>query len=311
MKAGIAGAGAVGCHYGSMLQQGGVETVYLARGEHLKALQSSGLTHISMGNAKHLSVTASDDDATLSDCDVILFACKTTGLEVMCEGLTQFVPENCILLTMQNGVEAPDVVQRYLPHNPIIAASAFIGARIEEPGVINHSAAGHIRLGLYKPSERAEHVLNQLIQAWSKAGVDAQCVSKDVPEDVHVMLWHKMLWNCGFNAITALTCRYAKDIATEPDTKRWVKSAMQETVLVAQAMGVILPKDAINQHLALTLKAGEVKTSMWQDIEHGRPTEIETMNGYVAKQGKVLGIETPVNDFLSSLIRAADGSISS
>ena len=304
MKAGIAGAGAVGCHYGAMLQQGGVDTVYLARGGHLTALQTSGLTHISMGNSKHLTVSASGDVTSLADCDVILFACKTTGLEAMCVALTRVVPEDCVLLTMQNGVEAPDVVQRYFPHNPVIAASAFIGARIEEPGVINHSAAGHIRLGLYKPSERAEQILNQLIQAWSTSGVDAA-----VPDDVHVMLWHKMLWNCGFNAITALTRRYAKDIATEPDTERWVRDAMQETIDVALAMGVVLPPDAIDQHLALTLKAGEVKTSMWQDMEHGRPTEIATMNGYVAKQAKVLGLETPVNDLLASLIRVADGNI--
>jgi len=141
-----------------------------------------------------------------------------------------------------------------------------------------------------------------LIQAWMKSGVDAA-----EPEDVHVMLWHKMMWNCGFNAITALTRRYAKDIASEHDTARWVSDAMLETLHVAKAMGVELPQEVIEQHIALTLKAGEVKTSMWQDMEHGRPTEIAAMNGYVVKQAKTLGLETPVNDLLTSLIRAADG----
>jgi len=303
MKAGIAGAGAVGCFYGAMLQQGGMDTVYLTRGEHLKALQTQGLTVVSFGTSKQLNVVASDDAASLSDCDVILLACKTTGLETMCEQLKHVVSQNCVLLTMQNGVEAPEVVERYFPKNAVIAASAFIGVRIERPGVINHSAAGHIRLGRYENKNKgAKQVLDDLIQAWMKSGVDAA-----EPEDVHVMLWHKMMWNCGFNAITALTRRYAKDIASEPDTARWVSDAMLETRNVAKAMGVELPQEVIEQHIALTLKAGEVKTSMWQDMEQVRPTEIAAMNGYVVKQAKTLGLETPVNDLLTSLIRAADG----
>jgi len=302
MKVGIAGAGAVGCHYGSMLQQGGVETVYLARGEHLKALQTQGLTHISFGKSQHLTVEASDDVCALADCDVILFACKTTGLEALCASLSGVVSDDCVLLTMQNGVEAPDVVLGYFAHNPVLAASAFIGVRMDAPGVINHSAAGHIRLGVYADKQPyAQQMLADLIQAWSKSAVDA--VESD---DVHGMLWHKMLWNCGFNAITALTRRYAKDIAKQADTARWVRDAMQETLQVAQAMGVALPQDVIEQHLALTLKTGQVKTSMWQDIEQQRPTEIAAMNGYIAKQAKLLGLATPVNDLLASLLRAAD-----
>lgn len=304
MKAGIAGAGAVGCHYGAKLQQGGVNVVYLARGEHLQALQTDGITHHSMGNTTHLEVSASDQASTLSDCDVILFASKTTGLEAICDQLAGVVPENCVLLTMQNGVEAPDIVQRHFSDNPIIAASAFIGVRIDQPGVINHTAAGHIRLGVYghKQSERAREVLNALIQAWTSSGVDVA-----QPDDVKVMLWHKMLWNCGFNGITALTRRFAKDIASEPDTQRWVREAMDETLQLANALGVNVPKEAVVQHIALTAKGGEVKTSMWQDMEHGRPTEIAAMNGYVSSKARALGIAAPVNDLLASLIRAADG----
>jgi len=308
MKVGIAGAGAVGCFYGAMLQQGGMDVVYLTRGEHLQVLKKQGLTHISFGESEHLSVTASDDVAALSDCDVIVLTCKTTGLVAMCKSLTGVVSPDCVLVTVQNGVEAPEIVQGYFPNNAIIAASAFIGVRIEKPGVIHRSAAGHIRFGVYGKMQReiAQQALTNLIQAWSKSGVDAQCVGENNPDDVPVMLWHKMLWNCGFNAITALTRRYAKDIAAEADTARWVRNAMQETLEVAQGIGVILSPDAIEQHISVTLKAGEVKTSMWQDVEQGRPSEIAAMNGYVAKQAKVLGLATPVNDLLTSLIQAAD-----
>ena len=310
MKAGIAGAGAVGCHYGSMLQQVGVDTVFLTRGAHLQALQTSGMTHHSLGKTTHLEVQASDDVSTLSDCDVVLIACKTTGLEAMCNQLAAVVSEQTVLLTMQNGVEAPEIVQRHFPENPLIAASAFIGARIDSPGVVLHSAAGHLRLGIFseKQRERAEKVLAELIESWQKSDVDAVDVNTNGSQNIRNMLWHKMLWNCGFNAITALTHRFAKDIAVDADTVRWVNDAMLEAAVVAKAMGVELPEGSIEQHIAQTVKGGEVKTSMWQDMEQGRPTEIAAMNGYISRQAKKLGIAAPVNDLLSSLIHAAEGS---
>jgi len=302
VKIGIAGAGAVGCHYGSFLQQAGQNVVYLARNEHLVALQQKGLTHISNGKAYHHEVQAGDDAGILADCDVLLLTCKTTVLEYMCLQIASSIRSDALLITMQNGVLAPDQVAHHFPSNPLIAASAFIGARIEKPGFVIHSAAGHLRLGWWK-NEREQWLplFDELLSAWNASGVDAQ-----ETENMKAMLWNKLLWNCGFNAITALTRRFAKDVATDEDSARWVRSAMQETMAVAAAGGVILPDDAIEQHITLTMKAGEVKTSMWQDIEHGRPTEIEVMNGFVSQRAKQFGLEAPTNDLLASLIRASE-----
>ncbi len=302
MKIGVAGAGAVGCHYGSFLQQAGCEVRYLSRGDHLASLQQSGLIHLSDGKEILLDVNASDDAAILCGCDVILLACKTTVLEALCKQIAPIVEKQTVLVTIQNGVAAPDQVAAFFPDNPLIAASAFIGVRIEKPGVVVHSAAGHIRLGVWQhEGEPLLSSLAGLISAWKKRGVDAEQVS-----DMKRMLWHKMVWNCGFNAITALTRRYARDIAADGDSVRWVRSAMREVIDVAKAESVELPVDAIEQHLALTMKAGPVKTSMWQDMEHGRPTEIEAMNGYIAKRAGELGLIVTTNDLFASLIRAAE-----
>ncbi len=302
MKIGIAGAGAVGCHYGSLLQQAGSDVVYLARGEQLVALKENGLTHIANENRVRLHVQASGDASILDGCDVLLITCKTTALEQLCMQIAPVVNGEMLLVTMQNGVTAPDMVACCFPGSPLVAASAFIGVRVEKPGVIIHSAAGHVRLGWWQQkSEHASLMLKSLIAAWRLSAVDAQEVA-----DMESMLWHKMLWNCGFNAITALTRCYAKDIAADEDSVRWVRAAMQEVVAVADGSGVTLPDDAIEQHLDLTMKAGPVKSSMWQDIEHGRPTEIEAMNGFVAIKARELGLEAPVNDMLTALIRIAE-----
>jgi len=302
LKVGIAGAGAVGCHYGSLLQQAGLDVVYLTRGKHLAALQENGLTHISNDESVELKIQASDDASILTDCDVILLTCKTTALNELCRQLAPVVRERTVLVTVQNGVTAPDQVAAFFPKNPMLAASAFIGVRVERPGVVVHSAAGHIRLGVWQNKDgHLLSALTDLIAAWERSGVDAG----KVPE-MKSMLWHKMLWNCGFNAMTALTRCYARDIAADEDSVRWVRMAMQEAIDVARAESVELPKDAIGQHLALTMKAGPVRTSMWQDMEHGCPTEIEAMNGFVAQKAKELGLEAPVNDLLASLIRASE-----
>lgn len=299
MKAGIAGAGAVGCHYGAKLQQTGVDVACLARGAHLAALQQRGLVHHSDGIERLLQVVASDDAAVLAGCDVVILAAKTTGLSEICEQIAPHISDCTVLMTVQNGVQAPDIVAARFPDHAVIAASAFIGARIEKPGVVIHSAAGHIRFGNWQGD--AGEMMNALADAWQQAGVDAQVV-----ENVRVLLWNKLLWNIGFNAITALTRRYAKDIAAAEDSLQWVRAAMREGVQVAQALGVNLDASAIDSHIELTMKGGPVKTSMWQDMERGRRTEIEAMNGMVAAEAARLGIEAPVNAVLASLIRAAE-----
>lgn len=303
MIVGVAGAGAVGCHYGIRLQLAGCEVRFLARGAHLLQLQQQGLKYVSMGESSCLPVQASDDPAMLAGCDVVLMTCKTTTLAGMCALLAPHVKQDALLVTMQNGVTAPAEVAASFPEHPVLAASAFIGARIESPGKVVHSAAGHVRLGAWQGGSYGDagSRIEALLACWQQAGVDARLV-----EDARVMLWHKLLWNCGFNAITALTRRYAREIAMRPDTLALVKQAMQETVAVAKAEGVLLDAAAMAQHIELTMKGGEVKTSMWQDIEHGHKTEIEAMNGHVAMRGEALGVDTPVNRMLTALIHAAE-----
>jgi 2-dehydropantoate 2-reductase len=303
MKIAIAGAGAVGCHYGSLLQQTGCDVVFLARGPHLQAMQRTGLKHKSLDREKELSVQAGCDPSIVADVNVVLITCKTTGLDDMCRQLVDYVPANALLVTLQNGVQAPNVVAEYFPDQSIVAGSAFIGARIEKPGYVVHSAAGHIRLGIWQHGNdrEIESKLESLLSHLQQADVDARRVA-----DAKQLLWNKMLWNCGFNAITALTRRYARDIANEESTAQLALAAMLETVSLAEAMGVNLPEHAAEKQLAISQKLGPVKTSMWQDIEQARPTEIDAMNGYISDTANKLGHRAPANRTLATLLRALD-----
>ncbi len=300
MCVGIAGAGAVGCFYGLALQRAGLDVVFLARGSHLQALQNTGLCYESAGEQEVFSVNASGDVEILADCDVILLCCKTTQLDAMCQSLLHVVNPEVTWLTLQNGVQAANQVSAYFPKHCVLAASAFIGVRIEKAGHVIHSAAGHIRLGNWRGDN--DNISTSLRDAWKKAGVDAK-----IEKDMHTTVWQKMLWNCGFNAVTALTKRYARDVALHNEMSAWVRAAMLETMTVAEAVGIKLDEDMVDKHMQMTCEAGEVKSSMWQDMSCKKSTEIAAMNGYIVEQGKKLGIAMPINTMLTNMIDLAEG----
>ncbi|RMD66482.1 MAG: 2-dehydropantoate 2-reductase, partial [Planctomycetota bacterium] len=204
-----------------------------------------------------------------------------------------------ILVTLQNGIEAPALVAGLFPGHPVIAGSAFIGARIERPGCVVHSAAGLIRIAPWAHADE-EHMAS-VLDLLDQAGVPVERC-----EDARTMLWHKMLWNCGFNAITALTRRHARDIACFDETARIAREAMLETLRAAVADGARLDEEEVDRQMRITRELGPVKTSMWQDIEQGRKTEIEAMNGQVVVVSREHGLDAPVNAMLTALIHALE-----
>jgi len=296
----FAGAGAVGCHYGSRLQQAGNDVLYLARGAHLQAMQQHGLQHESEGKSLRLQVHASDSEDSVHGADVVVFSCKMTGLEEMIGGLREVVSPETLLVTLQNGIEAPEWVAEAFPDNAVAAGTAFIGARLEAPGHVIHSAAGGIRLGIWQ-SGTGERLLPELVVQMKLGDVPAR-----IDDDPAAMLWRKLLWNTGFNAITAIVRRFAREVCEREDTLAIIRGAMEETVVVAQAEGVMIGESDIQNHIDVTLQMGPVKTSMWQDIEAGHLTEVDFINGVVMRRGEVHGLPAPVNRMLTALIHTIE-----
>ena len=302
LKIGFAGAGAVGCHYGSKLRQAGCDVLLLARGEHLHAIQRQGLRHESQGSQKQITMFASDDAGVLSSCQVIVLSCKMNGLAAMLEALKPVITSDMLLVTLQNGVQAAEMVAREFPESAVVAGTAFIGVRLEEPGSVVHSAAGGMRLGRWQQGP-GECYIESMLLLLNQAGVNAR-----EERDAAAMLWRKLLWNCGFNAITAITRRYAKVMAADDETLAIVRSAMAETVAVARACAIDISEQDIDKHIEVTLAMGDVKTSMWQDLDAGHSTEVDFINGYVVKKGEELGVLTPTNHMLTALVHAIEGS---
>lgn len=146
-----------------------------------------------------------------------------------------------------------------------------------------------------------EGKLQSLIEAFAKAGVPIR-----EEADARLMLWRKLLWNCGFNAITAITHCYAKDIAASEETLAMVREAMGETVAIAKAEGIEIGEQDIQNHIQITLEMGPVKTSMWQDLERNRQTEVNYINGFVIRKAKSMGHDVPTNKMLTALVHALE-----
>ncbi len=300
MKVLFAGAGAIGSHYGSRLQQAGNHITYFTRGAHLHALQQHGLLHESEGKTCCIDVNSTDNLDGFDNVDVVVFSCKMTGLRALIDRVCKAVKPGMLLVTLQNGVEAPEWVAELFPNNAIAAGTAFIGARLEKPGHVIHSAAGGVRAGLWQ-ADAGERWLPELIEQLKVGGVAAR-----IDSDPTAMLWRKLLWNTGFNAMTAITRRYAKQMCESDETLEMVHQAMAETVAVAQAEGVAIGEADIRSHIDVTLAMGPVKTSMWQDIEAGHQTEVDYLNGVVVRKGEACGVATPVNRMLVALIHAIE-----
>ncbi|OGV97180.1 MAG: hypothetical protein A3I04_05990 [Nitrospinae bacterium RIFCSPLOWO2_02_FULL_39_110] len=300
MKILIVGAGAVGGYFGGLLAKGGEDVVFLARGEHLKAIQKNGLSVKSIKGDFHIKVRAVDKLSDTETFDLIIFAVKSYNLPDACRMIKNAVRDDTIIMSLLNGVDSEEVVGNFFGIKKVIGSVAFIGSQILEPGVILHTASGMITIGeltpptIPSPSKgegggRCEEIL----RVFEKAGIPVK-LSEDIKKDI----WAKMVWNAGLNAITALTGSMVSNILSIPESRRIVEMAMKETVNVAKGRGIKLSEDIIEKTISKTLKAGDIKTSMLQDREKGRKMEIDSINGAVVMMGKELNIPVPVNETL-------------
>ncbi|MBI3814954.1 MAG: 2-dehydropantoate 2-reductase [Nitrospinae bacterium] len=320
----IIGAGAVGGYFGGLLAKGrdnsagSLDVTFLARGEHLKAIQERGLSIKSIKGDFNIRVRAVERLPDAEKFDLIIFAVKSYDLPDACQNIKNAVGDNTIIMSLLNGVDSEDIVGSFFGMEKVIGSVAFIGAQILEPGVISHTAAGMITIGelnnpinpplipLYKRGTEGDlrgtgGRCEEILRIFESAGVPIK-LSEDINKDI----WSKMVWNVGFNAITAITGSMVSDVLAVPESRKVVEMAMKETVDVAREKGIKITDDIVEKTISKTLKAGAIKTSMLQDIENGKKTEIDSINGAIVRMGREMGIPVPVNETLYGIVKIID-----
>jgi 2-dehydropantoate 2-reductase len=297
----VVGAGGVGCYFGAMLSRAGIDVLLVGRPVHADAIRRDGLTVRQGAGEWRVRPRVATDTAAASDADVVLITVKSPATASAARALAPYVRDDARVVSLQNGVDNAARIAGELAL-PVYAAVVYVGVRMEAPGIVQHTGRGDLVIGV--PRSLAgrgdpEHDLSALAAMFETAGVPCP-----VAADIDAALWTKLTLNCAFNAISALGDAQYGRMAGMPEIRSVMEGAVRETVAVAHGDAVRLDADEL---VAATWKLAEAmaeqNSSTAQDLQRGKPTEIDALNGFVVQRGMALGIPTPVNRTLHALVK--------
>jgi 2-dehydropantoate 2-reductase len=301
----IAGAGAIGGYIGARLARAGADVVLFARGPHLRAMQTRGLTVISPDGDFEVKPTVSGDLSAIGTADVVFLGVKAHSLTTLAPSLRQLYGPDTVVVSTQNGipwwyfqgyggeleglhlerVDPGGVIAAAVEPRRVIGSLAYFSTDIAEPGVIHHTEGNRISFG--EPDGSRSDRCRKLAEALIAAGFRCPITTRFRHE-----IWVKLLGNVAFNPVSALTRATLEDMVRHPDAAQLVREIMGEAEAVAARLGIELPI-SIDQRMAGAGKVGAHKTSMLQDLEAGRPMELEAIVGAVVELGERLGVPMP------------------
>jgi len=238
----------------------------------------------------------------LRDADIVLFCVKTVSTETAARELQPFLRPSAAILSFQNGVDNVDRIQAAIGRHAIPAA-VYVAAEMTAPGVVKHTGRGDLIIG-YRSGWPHEIDLAPLAALFESAEIPCR-----VSDSIESELWTKMVINCAYNAISALTRAQYGRMVSFPEVRSLMERAVSETVAVARAEAVPLSESALREAVyRLAEKMSAATSSTAQDIARGRLTEIDSLNGYVVRRGAALGIATPVSETLVTLVKLLEDS---
>jgi 2-dehydropantoate 2-reductase len=303
MKIVVMGAGGVGGYFGARLAQAGNEVSFIARGRHLQALQSTGLSVKSALGDARLKVKAFQDPREAGQADVVMFAVKLWDTESAAEQLRPIV-RNGVVIPFQNGVESIDRIGAVLGKDKVMGGSAYIATRIGAPGLIEHTGTmARLRFGPLMSSQRS--AAESFLAACKKSGINAE-----LNEDIVSVNWEKFVFLVAMSGTTALARAPLGVVRGDPDLRWMFEHAMREAWTLARRRGVRLLDDFVEKQTAFaeTLPA-EMRASMLHDLEAGNRLEAPWLCGAVVRMGAEHGLETPVNRAIYAALKPyVDGS---
>ena len=296
MKIVVIGAGAMGSLFGALLAESGADVwLYDIWEEHVKAVNEKGLGIELDDKIRLVSVNATTDKRQIGKTDLAIIFVKSTQTGDAAKTASELMGNNSFVLTLQNGMGNADVIGEVIDPGRIIVGTTSHGATMLGPGSIRHAGTGPTVIGMWSGIQKFG--IDKIADAFNKAGIITETV-----DDVQNVIWAKLLVNVGINAITALTGIKNGRILDLSVTKALSRAAIKEAMEVAEAQGVEIRCD-IMEHVFKVAEATRVnRSSMGQDVDNKRQTEIGAINGAVVKEAQKLGIHVPVNQTLTALI---------
>lgn len=291
MKYCVFGTGGVGGYFGAKLAADGNDVVFVARGAQREAMARQGLKVRSPAGDFHIEKPIlHEDPRTTGLCDFVLVCTKMWDLEATADSIRPLLSHDTAVIPLQNGVSSEDILADALGPQYVMGGSAHIASRIAEPGVIEHTGT-MARLTIGERDGSTSWRLEALHAACESAGIDIK-ISQNIAKDI----WQKFLM---LSPLAGATCFYRSavgGIMADDEKRAFLKALMAETVAVAEAAGIPLAADALEQGMARLAKLpAEMKTSMLHDLEAGRRLELPWLNGEVARRGDAAALAAPAN----------------
>jgi 2-dehydropantoate 2-reductase len=314
MKICIYGAGAIGAYLGAQLATTGCEVSFIARGPHLAAMRKNGLTLRIGDDEKNIAVNCTDNPAELGTQDYVILTLKAHSVAAIVDQLTPLLGPQTAVVTAQNGIlwwyfhalpgpwenhhlESADpdqLIWNAIGPERVIGCVVYPSCEILEPGVVQHISGNRFMLG-EPDGSKSDRVL-KLAQAMTEAGLKAP-VRKKIRDDI----WFKLLGNATFNPISVLTGATLEQMGTDQEIRNIIRQMMTEAQEVAARLGVKFAM-SIEKRIDGGAAVGAHKTSMLQDLEAGRPLELDALVASVTEMGRLVDAPTPTLDTMLALV---------
>jgi len=295
----VVGAGAVGGYFGGTFARAGAPVVFIGRRHFADAVNANGLVLDKSQGQERIRAEATIDMGAVGDCSLILFCVKSNDTVETAKQMAPFVRPDATVVCLQNGV---DNAERVHAATNVVALSAavYVAVSVPEPGRVKYLARGDLIIG--PPTENVTQTAN----VFERAGIPCR-----ISENIEGELWVKLLRNCALNAISALGHARYGEIAQNANAKQLMQNVVDEVLAVARGARVVMPgvhdrESGMVAAMELATQMSAALSSTAQDLNRGRPTEIDALNGYISRRGAELGVPVPVNHALFTLVKLAE-----
>ena len=296
----VVGAGAVGGYFGGMLARAGASVVMVGRPAFVEAVKENGLFLDTVQFQESVRVEVSTEINSIRAAEIVLFCVKTTDNATTARAIAPLLAPGALVVSLQNGVDNVEQI-RAAAGIEALPAVVYVAASVPEPGRVKHVGRGDLVVG---PRNAKTERFAGLFE---RAHVPCR-----ISENIVGELWTKLTWNCALNAVSALGKAKYGQIAASEDARKVVENIVKELLAVAHAANIQLPgledlTAAMSGALKVAAQMSGAFSSTAQDLNRGKLTEIDSLNGYIARRAAELGVPAPLNHALYTLVKLAEG----
>ena len=299
MKILVMGSGAVGGYFGGVLSRAGHEVAFIARGSHLEAINSSGLSVKSDAvGAFEVQASAMERPDGSWKADLVLYCVKGYDNHTGVPTIGPAVGDGTVVLTLQNGMGSVDALAAAYGREAVLPGLTYVDATRTGPGAVSEFGLKAPDIVFGEEDGSASERVARVRQALDVEGIDVK-----VADDITRELWSKFIYICGLSGSTCITRSTFDQVVLTPQTLEFVRSIMREAYAVSQAKGVNIDADYVDSTVDYFVSIkGENTSSMYTDLMRGNPIEVEVLNGAVARMGAEVSVPTPVNSFIATCL---------